>query len=63
MMDLYNSLKKMMPVAEALGKVHEAHMGEWVCNQEHISLRGVTADGRKFELSLEIDKEGEQDAN
>lgn len=63
MMDLYNALKKMMPVAEALGKVNEAHMGEWVCNQDHISLRGATTDGRKFELTLEIDREDKKDGN
>ena len=63
MMDLYNSLKKMMGVAECLGKVNEANMGDWIGNMEHIRLRGVTPDGRNYELNLEIDKEGEKDGN
>ena len=62
MMDLYNALKKMMPLAEDLGKVHEAHMGDWISDMDHISLKGVTPDGRKYELSLEIDKEDMPDA-
>ena len=62
MMDLYNALKKMMPVAESLGKVHEAEMGDWLKDQERITLCGVTPDGRKYELRLEIDKEAKTDA-
>ena len=62
MMDLYNSLKKMMSVTECIGKVNEVHMGKWIGDQDHISLRGMTIDGRKFELHLEIDKEVKQDA-
>ena len=62
MMDLYNALKKMMTVAEDLGKVTEARMGDWINQQDHISLCGVTPDGRKYELILEIDKEAKTDA-
>ena len=62
MMDLYNALKKLLPVAEDIGKVNEAHMGDWVGDQDHISLRGETPNGRKYELTLEIDKEVKTDA-
>lgn len=61
-MKLYEMLKIMMPVAEEIGYVHEAKMGDWVHGQEHIALKGKTDDGRSFELCMEIEKEAEQDA-
>lgn len=61
-MNLYDVLKVMMPAAEKIGYVHEARMGDWVADQEHIVLKGKTEDGRGFELSLEINKEAKEDA-
>lgn len=61
-MSLYDMLKIMMSVAEEIGYVHEAKMGDWVHDQEHITLKGKTDDGRSFELCLEIEKEAEKDA-
>lgn len=64
MSNLYILLNRMMPVAEAAGEIHGVSMDEnWIgTGTDRIRINGVTNDGRKFGLTLEIEKEEEKDA-
>ena len=64
-MSLYYTMKQMLPVAEAVGNVHDVGMTEnWIGLKDRVAISGKTIDGRKFELVLEIDtqEEVEKDA-
>ena len=64
-MSLYYIMKQMLPVAEYVGNVKEVGMTEnWIGLKDRVAISGKTADGRKFELVLEIDtqEEVEKDA-
>lgn len=61
MTNIYNCLKKMMPVAESLGDIMEVSMEyEWLEKYDRIAIAGETNSGRRFELKLEIDKPKEE---
>ena len=62
MSKMYNFMRRMMGIAETVGDVTEIDMGEWLEKYDRISLRGTTPEGQKFEMTLEINKEVEQDA-
>ena len=62
MSKMYNYMRRMMGVAETVGDITGVDMGEWLDKYDRISLRGTTPDGQKFEMTLEINKEVEQDA-
>ena len=62
MSKMYNYMRRMMGVAETVGDITGVDMGEWLDKYDRISLRGTTHDGQKFEMTLEINKEVEQDA-
>ena len=62
MNEMYGHLKRMMATAECVGLVSEVNMGVWLGTHNRISIDGKTADGRKFEMTLEVEKEAKQDA-
>ena len=62
MSKMYNYMRRMMGVAETVGDITGVDMGEWLDKYDRISIRGTTNDGQKFEMTLEIHKEVEQDA-
>ena len=62
MSKMYNFMRRMMGIAETVGDVTGIDMGEWLDKYDRISLRGTTPEGQKFEMTLEINKEVEQDA-
>ena len=62
MSKMYNYMRRMMGVAETVGDITGVDMGEWLDKYDRISLRGTTPDGQKFEMTLEITKEVNQDA-
>ena len=65
-MSLYYMMKQMLPVAEGVGNVKEVGMTEnWIGLKDRVAISGKTVDGRKFELTLEIDtqEEVEKDGN
>ena len=60
-MSLYYTMKQMLPVAESVGNVKEVGMTEnWIGLKDRVSISGKTVDGRKFELTLEIDTQEEE---
>ena len=62
MSKMYNFMRRMMGIAETVGDVTDIDMGEWLEKYDRISMRGTTPEGKKFEMTLEISKEVEQDA-
>ena len=55
-MSLYYTMKQMLPVAESVGNIKDVYMAEnWIGFKDRVSISGKTIDGRKFELTLEID--------
>ena len=62
MSKMYNFMRRMMGIAETVGDVTDIDMGVWLEKYDRISLRGTTPEGQKFEMTLEINKEVEQDA-
>ena len=65
MSNLYVILKQMLPAAEVAGEVHEVSMDEnWIgMGRDRVHIQGVTNDGRKFDLTMEIEnKEDQEDA-
>ena len=65
MSNLYIILKQMLPAAEVAGEVHEVSMDEnWIgMGRDRVHIQGVTNDGRKFDLTMEIEnKEDQEDA-
>ena len=55
-MSLYYNMKQMLNVAETVGDVKEVGMTEnWIGLKDRVAISGKTIDGRKFELTLEID--------
>ena len=65
MSNLYIIMKQMLPAAEVAGEVHEVSMDEnWIgMGRDRVHIQGVTNDGRKFDLTLEIEnKEDQEDA-
>ena len=64
-MKLCNTMKQMLSVAETFGDVTDVGSSEnWIGKYDRVNITGTTYDGRKFELTLEIEvKEGEDDGN
>lgn len=62
MSNIYKYFRSVQGVAENVGQIENVRSGEWLPNIEHIRFEGKTSDGRKFELSLEIEKGVEEDA-
>ena len=62
MSNLYIILKHMMPAAEVAGEIHEVSMDEnWIgMGMDRVHIQGKTNDGRKFELTMEIENEKEE---
>ena len=62
MSNLYIILKHMMPAAECAGEIHEVSMDEnWIgMGRDRVYINGKTNDGRKFELTMEIENKEEQ---
>ena len=66
MSNLYIILKHMMPAAEVAGEIHEVSMDEnWIgMGTDRVHIQGKTNDGRKFEMTMEIEnKEDDTDGN
>lgn len=64
-MSLYYLMKQMLPVAETVGNIKDVGMTEnWIGRTDRVSISGKTIDGRKFEMTLEIEtaEEVEKDA-
>lgn len=58
MSNLYCVMKHMLPTAEIVGEIHEVSMDEnWIGLMDRIEISGKTHDGRKFELTLQIEEE------
>ena len=62
-MSMINRLRKMLVLAEEVGKIDEVYKGDWVGKYDRINITGKTPDGRDFTITLEIDKEVVQDGN
>lgn len=65
MSNLYIILKHMMPAAETAGEIHEVSMDEnWIgMGTDRVHISGKTHDGRKFNMTMEIEKEVEEDGD
>lgn len=64
-MKLTGTMKQMLNLAEVVGDINSVGMDyNWLGMMDRINLKGVTLDGRKFELTLEImnKQEEEKDA-
>ncbi len=63
MSNLYIILKNMMPAAEVAGNILEVSMDEnWIgMGTDRVHIQGKTNDGRKFELTMEIENKEEQE--
>ena len=63
MSNLYIILKNMMPAAEVAGNILEVSMDEnWIgMGMDRVRIQGKTNDGRKFELTMEIENKEEQE--
>ena len=61
-MKMTYQMKLLLNIAEAIGEIEEVYMGDWVGKYERINITGKTPDGKNFTMTLEIDKEVEQDA-
>ena len=59
---MYLNLKRLMSVAENVGEVTTVEMFDFLDKYDRITLRGMTGDGKRFELNLEVEKEVQQDA-
>lgn len=64
MSNLYNHMKRMCIPAEFVGEIKGVSVDEnWIGMMDRVTLNGITPDGRKFEMTLEImNKEEEKDA-
>lgn len=51
-------LKKMLEMAESIGSVKTASMGDWITGKERICFTGKTEDGMPYELELTIEVHG-----
>lgn len=51
---VYKHLRKMLDTADAVGHIEEIDMGEWLPDRHHILVNGITVNGAKFKLELEI---------
>lgn len=54
--------RQMLGASENVGNIEEISMGDWLGKSERIDIHGKTNDGRDFTLTLEIDKEVNEDA-
>lgn len=59
---LYQYLKKMQSVCEAIGAIETVEMGGWVTDRDLIVISGTTDKGHPYKMTLAIDKE-EQNAD
>ena len=65
MSNLYIILKNMMPAAEVAGEILKVDMSEnWIgFGRDRIYIEGKTHDGRKFELTMEIENKKEEESD
>lgn len=63
MSKMYSYLRRMLGVAETVGDISEVDMGEWLDKHDRIFIKGITAEGRSFEMVLEIGKEVQKDGD
>ena len=59
---IYKHFRQVLGTAENVGEIEEVSQGDWLGKSERIDIHGKTRDGRDFTLTLEIDKEVEEDA-
>ena len=59
---IYIMLKHLMSAAEVAGEIHEVSMDEnWIgMGRDRVHIKGETNNGRKFELTMEIENKEEQ---
>ena len=62
MSNIYKYFRNVLGVAENVGNIDEISQGDWLRNSERIHINGKTDDGRDFTLTLEIEKEANEDA-
>lgn len=55
---MYKYMKRMMALADTIGEVAELFMGNWGDKHERISLEGRMENGKKFQVILEVEKDG-----
>lgn len=60
MANLYGILKHMMCVADVVGGVDSLDMGEWSDTTDRIAIRGVTFEGKPYEMTLEVTREEDE---
>lgn len=56
---MYTILKRLLVVAQALGSIQEVDMGCWQ-QVGRIGIRGITGNGGRFDLSLQMTPGKEQ---
>lgn len=59
---MYKYLRKLMDVAETIGEVSEFCEMDWG-DDKRLWLQGTTAEGKKFSLILEVQKEAVSDGH
>ena len=57
---IYNKLRRMMDMADCVGKVEKVTLGDWIMGQERILIEGTCVEG-KFELELTYKHKEAQD--
>ena len=63
MSNIYKYFRSVLGVAEIVGNIEEISQGDWLGRSDRIDIHGKTVDGRDFTLTLEIDKEVNEDGN
>ena len=61
MSKVYKHLRNMLTLADAIGKVTDVTVGEWITTSDRAYITGKTNDGHGFTLTLEIEKEANED--
>lgn len=56
---MYKYLRDLMDVADLVGDVNDIFYGGWGMNTKRLVLKGNQADGKAFELILELEVEGD----
>ena len=62
MSNIYKFFRNVLNVAENVGNISKIQQGDWLGTADRIYINGKTQDGREFTLTLEIEKEVENDA-
>ena len=56
---MYEYLKKLLELAEGIGKVEGVDMGAWINDGKKCEVTGTTGDGKRFALRLTVEKTDE----